>query len=63
MEELMKETNKSGSISDPNPEYIKLKSKLRSIHDPEERKRGYLKKVKSTIRTRERIHYVRYAEY
>lgn len=49
--------------SEPNPEYISLKSRLRSKKGVD-KKRGYkkLQNIKSTIRTGLKLYYVRYAD-
>ena len=59
----LKEELDTKKTSEPNPEYISVKSKLRSKKGAE-KKKGYkeLRKMKSTIRTGFKLYYIRYAD-
>lgn len=59
----LKTTLDTSKTSEPNPEYIRVKSKLRSKKGLEKRK-GYkeLRKIKSTIRVGLKLYYIRYAD-
>lgn len=59
----LKEELDTKKTSEPNPEYINAKSKLRSKKGAD-KKKGYkeLRKIKSTIRTGFKLYYIRYAD-
>jgi len=62
LDKLKKELD-TKKTSEPNPEYISAKSRLRSKKGAD-KKKGYkeLRKIKSTIRTGFKLYYIRYAD-